>query len=398
MAIQDLSVQYHQQDTDYYCGAACAQMVLESIGAGLLDQVGLYADNHSHSTLDSGVSWATGPDGLTWTMNDRKPASFTNYFVLFALGDEEAISRKLVWTIHHYGVAPVALVYGWAHWIVVRGYDATAAPATWDDVSYAINGFYVNNPWPPTPAPAPPPPHGSGDACGGGGDRGVADEHLTYAMWQTTYMTGVPGGYWNGKFIGVCDPEPAPSRHGHRVRSPHPHDGTQVLGAGEITGFAMDGLKRHGLFERTRWREALAGGPGRPQLVQRLDRLDTYYYIVPIGPNERTVTAAAAVDARFGDYQQAIALPRYHADYLAPLAPGRWLERFEGRRIALPRLAGELIIRPGLFQEYPILVWRPCRESLSPFYPFRMIQVGGHHLYIRSDGAIFTELHDGMGL
>jgi len=29
----------HQQDTDYYCGAACAQMVLESIGAGLLDRM-----------------------------------------------------------------------------------------------------------------------------------------------------------------------------------------------------------------------------------------------------------------------------------------------------------------------------------------------------------------------
>jgi hypothetical protein len=48
---ESLAVGYHQQDTDYYCGAACAQMVLVSIGAGILDQVGLYADNHSHSTL-----------------------------------------------------------------------------------------------------------------------------------------------------------------------------------------------------------------------------------------------------------------------------------------------------------------------------------------------------------
>ena len=30
MAHQDLPVPYHQQDTDYYCGAACAQMVLRS--------------------------------------------------------------------------------------------------------------------------------------------------------------------------------------------------------------------------------------------------------------------------------------------------------------------------------------------------------------------------------
>ena len=56
-----LSVRYHQQDTDYYQGAARAQMVLDPIGADL-DQVGLYADNHAHSTLD-GHTWYTGPDG-----------------------------------------------------------------------------------------------------------------------------------------------------------------------------------------------------------------------------------------------------------------------------------------------------------------------------------------------
>jgi hypothetical protein len=107
---EDLTVQYHQQDTDYYCGAACAQMVLETIGAGLLDQVGLYADNHSHSTIEP--SWYTGPDGLTWTMNDRRPPAFGNPFVLFTLANEDSISRKIAWTIHHYQVAPVALVYG----------------------------------------------------------------------------------------------------------------------------------------------------------------------------------------------------------------------------------------------------------------------------------------------
>ena len=80
---RNLTVQMHQQDTDYYCGAACAQIVLESISAGLLDQDDLYADNHSHSSLDAGVNWATGPDGLK--MMDRRPPGFTNYFALYAL-------------------------------------------------------------------------------------------------------------------------------------------------------------------------------------------------------------------------------------------------------------------------------------------------------------------------
>src|SRR3954453_3805568 len=126
MVTQDLSVPYYQQETDYYCGAACAKMVIEEIGAGALDQDDLYNDNHSHSVLDVGVNWATGPDGLNWTMNARKPPppTFNNFFVLFSEASEDAISRKIAWTIHHYQVAPIALVYGWQHWIVVRGYQA----------------------------------------------------------------------------------------------------------------------------------------------------------------------------------------------------------------------------------------------------------------------------------
>ena len=43
---------------------------------------------------------------------------------------------------------------------------------------------------------------------------------------------------------------------------------------------------------------------------------------------------------------------------------------------------------------YPTLVWKPCRESLSPYWPFHMFTAGSHRLYIRVDGAVFTALHD----
>ena len=130
---EDPAIPHHQQDTDYYCGAACAQMVLAQIGAGLLDQNGLYNDNHNHNVIEP--NWYTAPDGLQWTLNNRKPASSANYFALYALASEDAISRKIVWTIHHYKVAPVALVYGSQHWLVVRGYEASAAPTGSGDTS-----------------------------------------------------------------------------------------------------------------------------------------------------------------------------------------------------------------------------------------------------------------------
>lgn len=397
---EDLAVQHHQQDTDYYCGAACAQMVLESIGAGVLDQDALYADNHSHSTIEP--SWYTGPDGLRWTMNDRRPAGFSNYFALFSLANEDTISRKIIWTIHHYQVAPIALVFGWAHWIVVRGYTASAAPATAGDTAYTISAFDVNNPWPPTPTTAPlppPPPHSAGDGCGSGGLRGIADEHISYATWQADYMTGVPSGHWAGTFVAVCDPEPPADHIGQSPEQPKRPAGDRLIDPQEAADSALAGLRDYGLYERENWAKVLQGArPGEPVLVQRLDREDSFYYIVPLIARQRRAPLAVSVDARFGVYRQAIMLRSRSANILPSFSATTARDRVFGAKIELPERQGRLIMRPEALCEYPTLVWRPCRESLSPFFPFYMFTVGAHRIYVRIDGQIFTQLHDERGI
>jgi hypothetical protein len=399
MSVQEtLAIPYHQQDTDYYCGAACAQMVLAQIGAGLLDQTSLYNDNHNHSTIESG--WYTAPDGLQWTLNNRRPAAFTNYFALFALANEDAISRKIAWTIHHYQVAPVALVYGWAHWIVVRGYQASNHPTASNDASYSITAFNVNNPWPPvptTPPLPPPPPHSATDGCGSGGTRGIADEHIAYTTWQSTYMTGVPSGHWHGQFVAVCDPEPPATRLGPPPPTWERLSGEKLLTPREAADWAVRGLQAYGLYDRASWKKSLAKTtPGEPTLVQRLDRVDSFYYVVPMQAGKRAVPVLASVDARFGNYRQAVALPERGGNVLDHLIfdPKTALRQVLGERIELGDRQGQLVIRKEAHCLYPTLVWRPCRESLSPFYPFHMVTVGNHRIYIRVDGKVFTELHD----
>jgi hypothetical protein len=394
---QDLSVSYHQQDTDYYCGAACAQMVLDSIGAGLLDQDDLYHDNNSHSTAEGG--WYSGPDGVTWTLNNRKPASFGNYFVLFTPTNEDSISRKIVWTIHHYQVGPVAMVYHSAHWLVVRGYTASAAPANYADTSFSISGFMVNNPWPPVPSwynatLAPPPPHSSSDGCGAGGNRGIVDEHISYTAWQDTYMTGVQGGHWAGQYLAVCDPEPLPERVGRpgfvgkRVVS------ERLLSAQDAVSLSREGLEEYGLLELENYRQILRRvNFGQAVLVQRLDRPDSYYYVVPATEAEN-VPLAVLVNARTGEYLQSAVQRSDRGSVFQITDPKAIRERVLGKRFELPEQAGRLIIRPEAFCQYPVLVWKPCRESLSPLYPFHLFTAGSNRLYVRVDGAVFTALHD----
>ena len=106
-----------------------------------------------------------------------------------------------------------------------------------------------------------------------------------------------------------------------------------------------------------------------------------------------TTAAAVAVDARFGDYRQAIALPRGGSSILTALDSKTVLRETLERPIELGDRAGRLIVRRESYCLYPTLVWRPCLESLSPFVPFHMITAGDYRIYVRLDGRIFATLH-----
>ena len=211
MFTKKLAVGYHQQDERDYCGAACAQMALKSIGTRLLSQDPLFDDCHSNSKLDrANATWHTAPDGLLWTMNHRKPASFTKRFSIVIETDRDKIFRKIAWSLYHDKVAVMALVYGGGHWVVVNGFDATAAPMRAGDESYSILAFWINNPSPPCLPGSAPPPHRRNDLCGSDGTtHGIGNRNIPYENWKDEYMTKVSlGQYWRNKFVAVYDPDP----------------------------------------------------------------------------------------------------------------------------------------------------------------------------------------------
>lgn len=376
-------------------------MVLDSLGGGLAGQDDLYIEARNHSSEPG--EWYTPPDGLTWTMNDRRPVGFNGHFSLYALDSEDALSRKLVWTIHHYQVAPIALVYGGYHWIVVRGFEISDEPKSSGDLSYHIKAFEVNNPWPPVPGfsdsalPLPhrgPPPHGVDDHCGSGNDRGIANEHISYRAWQSYFMTGNEwGNLWKGKYVAICDPDPPADRPG-AVQPPVKRlKGNTILTPAKAVRYANAGLEIHKLQQRPGWRRALKNiVPSRPMLVQRLDRIDSYYYIVPFQRGKRS-TAAVAVDARFGDYHQTVALPKGETNLGSLNDKKAVIDKISGKRVRLEGASGSIKVRKESFSLYPTLVWRPCLESLSPFWPFHMITVGSQTIFVRVDGKVFSKLN-----
>lgn len=387
---KDLNTPYHQQDTSYYCGAAVAQMILDSIGSGLIDQAVLYNLNHSHSAS----GWYTSPAGLNYTLNllMPPPPTFNSFFVIDNSSTEADGSAIIVSTIANFGVATGTLVYACGHWVAVRGVKTSVDPIGTEG-SYSIDGFYINNPWPPTPsfynpALAPPPPHADPDACGSGGDRGVANEYVSYSDWQSTYFTGC-----NGQFISVCDPRRPPMRQLRIIGQTRVSDGTRLIAPEDALDLAARGLEAHLRSNlQCNLTPALKGArPVSAHLVQRLDRQDEFYYLVTLHQGDRP-SAIVRGHALFGTFQGALSLTGVERSPIiereAALAAARHAV------IDLGDGSGRLTLREGAFSLYPIMVWRPCQESRSPYYPFYQITVGAATIYVGYDGRVYPALHD----
>lgn len=428
-----LTIEYHQQEKPYFCGAACAQMVLNQIGVphtanrcrsavndylcnctGTPDlcQCCLYEESNDVTRVPHPErGWFSHPEALTLTMNNRRPAAFAARFVffLFELNDAGNITHKIAWTIHHYGVAPVAMVLADKHWVVVTGYEAPADPVSLDaDPAFVrtITGFWIHDPFPESPTGYPPgtfpPPHTSTDICGDGyiaGDNwGTAHDHLPIAEWFDRYMVGVTGGYWDRKFLAICDPESGP-KEPVPIPEKKQVDSYKLMAMDEVADRATKALKDHKIPGRKFLPKKLKKAkPGKPLLVKCIDRKDDYYYIVPMRGSDARYYGLVSINAYSGEYKQSTFPKRkgYLKKY-RPFAKKEIRQRLN-EEISLSGIIKEKLSVKDL-QILPTLVWMPCNESLSPFYPFQVVSAGDLLLYVRIDGKIFTHLStDGKGM
>ena len=375
---------YHTQDTGYYCGAACAMVILSEIGVSYadLDQDDLYDSNHDHN-IQGG--WYTDPYGLRFTLVDRRPTGFTNTFVVHKPTTEAEGTRDIVYTLHRYEVSPAVLVFGCAHWITVPGVQTDIEPVSGS--GYTVEGFWIHN-----SVARDNEPHSATDACGSGGADGNANEFVTYADWQATYFTGCnyddPAG--SDQFISVCDPDVRDLEVPGRRVLKRPARGRKLLSAKDAVKFSQTGLEAYRLTEDKRVARVLRGAkPLEPQLVIRRDRRNSYYYLVPWGSN-RGVKALTRVDARFGTFSGIRLLDK--PERTAFLSREAAIKLVAGKRIRLPEEMGSLRLFPEALCVSPTLVWQPCWESWSPNLPFYQFTLGAATLYVRVDGEVFTRL------
>jgi hypothetical protein len=363
-----------KQETDFYCGPAVAQMTLTGLGVvrtqnGLWDKIQDEFQNQGLAECEPcGVvpcsPWATRPEALQAVMDRLTGVQIK----LVSNASVAPTDHAIVWSVTN-DVAACALVLGWRHWVVVYGYKVDRVPANAADTGYVLDGFHVRD-----PAQAEP-----------------ATRWVTAAHWRSAYLTGVPCGKFTGRFVAVCDPdEPLPD--GGPTVAKTPQSETSFLSMRRAGRVAEQGIAAAGLLEDAVWRAALRqASAGPPRLVHRLDRLQSFYYLVPFS-RRSTVTAQALVDPASGAFLEAQAAEDAERSLPMARAPSAVMDLVSRCRLDVPGWRRHTLLQREGMSASSTLVWKPCQESLSPYLPFTMVTYGDRHIYVRADGEVFTQL------
>lgn len=377
-----VTIPFHQQNTKFYCGAACAMMVLRGAGVGIgaLTQQDLFADSNVSPGGDTG-NWNSFPDGLRDTLNaawdthwQGSPPHPGTRFLLFICdtgADLLAIVRNTMEDAS-LDAAPIVIRSAGAHWIAVRQLDFGPAPAAGDA---PILGMHVHDPWPPLDPEADTTPHDDGDQCGTEMTNAWYCHHVNLEYWHRKYVKAVSrAGLWHGKFLTVClshDQALATNDIIEVAGLPDPIDSAvrsgPVLTPKEIQAIA-EALPGTAIFPdgSCLWVALEDAEAGAPLLVEPLDEEETAYYIVPFrrdGAEGDDIPLLVIFDAYTGAYEEAVAMPEGTTYDPAWIEPGAIYER-EGRK-------GNVLEESAPDRtEFPFrLVWAPRYETLSRFFP-----------------------------
>lgn len=396
-----VTVPYHQQDGDIFCGEATAQMILAGLGT-LYAQAELKSDGLSSILLNGGTS----PQTLQDVLNEKLPAG-PLFSQRWDLNADDGCQTIVAGLLAGSGVA--AIVKGSSHWVVVTGVNLVGDPA--QGPPYTIDAFFINDPEPETAAIlraeqgyAPPPlPHDPMDTCGEKGVYGSSDTQVPLCEWldsywsapctignQMGYVTVSSGGQAQADFEREHAVEQfaelAPARvHPSAVRIlSYPDREAAAKRAAE------QGISDHGILAKGPLAERLAGYH-LGDLTYHTDLGDpprhSYQIRLMRGGNQIGTACVDADTLKFRGVQAPASIMPTPAE-MRDIA----LKALKSHTASLRDILGPFDVAHELFTVHPTLVWRPCRQSMSRYYPFVQVNLAGTILYVGLDERVHRRL------
>jgi hypothetical protein len=406
---------YHRQDTEDSCGAACEQMILDYRGPGhssnqLTDQLDLitegaisWNDNWTVSPAEM-EKWLDGRNfaeyqALGWASSPRPPLEVRD-FHRFAEACRKATSNLY----NGFFYPPIITIDNNQHWVILTACGSQDG---------AIIYFCYNDPYPPLQAPpnTPLPGHGlhhtSSDVCAEYRENG----HLSLrGLCAKTRFLKILVYNREGENSTPITPTP-PASEPLLV-----DEGS--LSCPEISPFALSpviedvaskalcDLDGYRLTSRKTWSEALsrttAGVPLRIKPDSRRPGLD--FHLVPIQNSRGQTKSLVQIDAGDGAYWGSLRLPPI--TFLFREDPGlsilveevkAKIKKMLGQKKGVDSGLWDIELIKQMESTRPELIWIPCREAISSFFPFYVIQPKPElpPIYVRIDGKVFPKLYLG---
>lgn len=145
---------------------------------------------------------------------------------------------------------------------------------------------------------------------------------------------------------------------------------------------ALSGIRNHNLMKEANYSNALKNTiiGETILLVQRLDKRDNYYYLIPFNKGEKT-SVIVIVDAKSGEFLEA-SIKGKPEKY--PRITEERAKEILFDKLKKSKLRGKIISS--------FLVWEPCEESQSLYEPLWMFIVNNKKLFVGQDGKIYERL------
>jgi len=417
----DRGFPFHRQDYRDTCGAACAQMIL--------DHHGIYIPHSTSSSsgpaksskqlieeqsalVNAGESLddpIKDPESALWVVSPSKLVGILEKYGVAgyeALGWGATPRTAQIDDIYDFAEAcrdaldgasgnlycpPMIVVDSVKHWIILTSCVSDAT---------GISGFYCHDPYSPD-APIPP-THFRGDSCSDYGQNGNA--HITFEKLSertdsrkiiVRWKDGTGG---NGKRRTI--------RRGiRRIKFPgdkkmrplHP------ISEEEIAAKASSAIEKHGLKTRRGWDQLLARTSIGLPLKVRHGHQNSFsdYYLVPVQDQIGETKMLVQMDAATGSYQGSLKAPSRHFLFrddpkmrgLVDKVIATLRSKLEQKGIR-DTSSWEAEFVKQVNSTRTNLMWEPCLESESLFFPFYAIQPSANStaVYVRVDGEVFISL------
>ncbi|WP_048110941.1 C39 family peptidase [Methanoregula formicica] len=321
----NLAVPYYQQETDYYCGSAVAQMWIDFHNS-FVSQNTLYTYIQNHN-IESG--WSTDPQGLEDVVG--------NYVTNLITDDHKwssadaAIMGQAVDIVNR-GIPSASLIHEGYHWNAVKGVSYTL----YGGQIYQINGVWVQDPW------------------------YTMSANIYYAVnsWKNEFtQVDFPSSTWDNYWVtvqgywGSRGGAPDYDKEIENIRLMDESEvSTPITAEIDIAGFAREQMNKQNLFQE----ELKGSSPGNTVLVHSLNKNYPDYYLIPF-EKDGVPVVVSKVDLK-GDtavFSAGAALEKGASSIKPDLDEARKALEYAGY--------GDL--------ENARLVWKPCEQTMSEFMP-----------------------------